>query len=80
MMFSTPAGPPRYKPTPMDGPELRLHAQRTNAIDGMERRLVCLFLGRYVIWCARRRDIGRLRDTVDLLTEIAGTRVRAPVG
>jgi hypothetical protein len=43
MMFATPAGPPRYKPTPMDGPELHLHPQRANAIDATEQRLVCLF-------------------------------------
>jgi hypothetical protein len=71
MMFSTPTGPPRYKATPIDGPQLRLHPQQAKAIDPMKRRLVCLFLKRYVVWCARRREIGRLRGALDLLTDVA---------
>jgi hypothetical protein len=73
-MFTTPAGPPRYKPTPTDCPELRLHPQRAKAIDATERRLVCPFLERYVPWCARRRDIRPLHGALELLIEVAGTR------
>ena len=69
-MFSTPSGPPRFRPTPTDGTELHLHPQRSRAIDSTERWLVCVFLRRYVIWCARRRDIDRARNSLDLMVEL----------
>jgi hypothetical protein len=78
-MFSTPAGPARFKPTPTEGPDLHVHPQRSRAIDPIERRLVVLFLQRYIIWCARRRQIDCVQNALDLLTEVAGTRVRAPM-
>jgi hypothetical protein len=37
-----------------------------------ERALVCIFLRRYVIWCAKARRFDRLRNAVDLLIEVAG--------
>ena len=77
-MFSTPAGPPRFKPTPTVGPELHVHPQRDRAIDPAERWLVCLFLERYVVWLSRKRRIDAVRNALGLLTEVAGTRVRAP--
>ena len=78
MMFSTPAGPPRYKPARLDGPELLVHPQRASAITPAERWLVCLFLERYVVWLSRTRRIDGVRNALGLLTEVAGTRVRAP--
>lgn len=65
-------GPPRFRPTPPDGPELHVHAHRAApGITADERALVCIFLRRYVIWCARARRFDRLRNAVDLLLEVA---------
>ena len=69
-MFSPP-GPPKYRPTPTDGPDLLVHPQRAGALSGSERRLVCVFLQRYLVWCARTRRIDPLRDATGLLIEIA---------
>ena len=55
-----------------------MHPQRDRAIDARERWLVCLFLERYVVWLSRKRRIDGVRNVLGLLTEIAGTRVRAP--
>jgi len=77
MMFSTPAGPPRSKPTPLDGPDLHVHPHRSCAIDPMERQLVALFLQRYIVWTARRRQIERVRNALGLFTEISGLRVNS---
>ena len=79
MMFSTPVGPPRHAPTPTRGPDLHVHPQRDRAIDATERWLVCTFLERYVVWLSRKRRIDGVRNVLGLLTEVAGTRVRAPV-
>ncbi len=76
-MFSTPAGPPRFKPTPLDGPELLVHPHRANALDKRERWLCCVFLERYAVYLARKRNIGGLRNALGLLTEVAGTPVRS---
>jgi len=70
-MYASQPGPPRYKPTPMDGPELQLHPHRSHAICEDERGLVCLFLRRYAVWCACRRRIDTLRETLELLTDVA---------
>ena len=68
-------GAPKFRPTPNDGPELRVHAHRTPpGISPAERALVCVFLRRYVIWCAKARHFDRLRNALDLLTEIASSR------
>ncbi len=78
MMFSTPAGPRRFKPTPLDGPDLLVHPHRVNAMDKRERWLCCcVFLERYAVYLARRRNIGELRNALGLLTEIARTPVRS---
>ena len=67
-------GPPAFHPTPTDGRDLRVHAHRTPpGITPAERILVCAFLRRYVIWCAKARHVGRLRNAVDLLIEVAAT-------
>jgi hypothetical protein len=66
-------GPPKFRPTPPDGPELQVHAQRAPpGITACERALVCIFLRRYVIWCAKARRFDRLRNSLDLLVEVAG--------
>ena len=65
-------GPPRYRPPSTDGPELHVHAHRTPpGITPAERTLVCAFLRRYVIWCAKARRFDRLRNATDLLTDVA---------
>ena len=76
MMFGMSAGPPHHPKPPEDGPELQLHPHRRRTTDGRERRLVCLFLRRYVIWFARRRPITPIRPALELLTEVTGTRCR----
>ncbi len=75
-MFSTPAGPPRFKPTPLDGPELLVHPHRTNALDKRERWCAAYF-SNDTLYLARRRNIGGLRNALGLLTEVAGTPVRS---
>jgi hypothetical protein len=79
-MFSTPAGPLRYKPTPTDGPELHVHPQRSRAIDATERWLVCLFLRRYVIWCARRRQIDRARNSLTTRCRLSSSSTTPALG
>ena len=37
--------------------------------------LICAFLRRYVIWCAKARYIDRLCSAADLLIEAAGNRL-----
>jgi len=73
-------GPPRHRRPSHAGCELVVHPQR--ALRGVtvdERRLVCLFLKRYVVWCARARRIDRIRNAVELLAEVAAaTPARAP--
>ncbi len=71
-MYAPQPGPPRFKPTPTDGPELHVHPQRTHTIDAIERRFVCIFLRRYVIWCARRGRVDEIRTALDLLIEDRG--------
>ena len=36
-----------------------------------KRELVVVFLTRDVVWCAKTRRFGRLRNALDLLTEVA---------
>ena len=73
MPIAYPAAP-KFRPTPTDGRELRVHAHRVPpGISLAERALVCVFLRRYVIWCAKARHFDRLRNATDLLTEMAGT-------
>jgi len=43
-MFGRPAGPPRFRDRPIDGPELGLHPQRDPGLGHLEGRLVILFL------------------------------------
>jgi hypothetical protein len=58
-----------------DGGELVVHPQRAlRGISAAERRLVCMFLERYVVWCARARHVDRVRNAVDLLVELAAAR------
>jgi hypothetical protein len=57
-----------------DDSSLLMHPHRANAIDKHERWLVMLFLQRYIIWCARRRDVRPLRGALELLSEVAGAR------
>jgi hypothetical protein len=65
-------GPPKFRPTPLDGPELQVHAHRTPpGITPAERALVWVFLRRYIIWCARARRVDRPPHAVDLLIEVA---------
>jgi len=65
-------GAPKFTPTPANGPELHVHAHRAPpGILPAERALVCIFLRRYVIWCARARRFDRLRNAIDLLIEVA---------
>jgi hypothetical protein len=71
-MHTAHPGPPAFHPTPTDGRYLHVHAHRTPpGITPAERILVCAFLRRYVIWCARARRFDRLRNAVDLLLEVA---------
>jgi hypothetical protein len=65
-------GPPKYRPPIFDGPELHLHPHLVpRSVTSAERALVCLFLMRYVLWCAKARRFDRLRNAVDLLSEVA---------
>jgi len=65
-------GPPRYRPPKYNGRELHVHAHTTPpGITAAERTLVCVFLRRYVVWCAKARRVDRLRNAVDLLIEVA---------
>jgi hypothetical protein len=67
-----PSRPGRYVPTPLDGPDLRVHPQRQpDGLSRGERALVLVFLRRYVVWRARRRDIEGVRDALALLLELA---------
>ena len=67
-------GPPQHRPTPTNGRELHVYAHRTSpGIAPAERVLVCLFLRRYVVWCAKARRVDRLRNAVDLLIEVAAS-------
>jgi hypothetical protein len=66
-------GPPKFIPTPANGPEPHVHAHRApSGVTADERTLVCIFLRRYVIWCAKARHFDRLRNALDLLIELAG--------
>lgn len=68
-------GPPEYRAPVYDGRELHVHAYRTApGITPAERMLVCVFLRRYVIWCAKARHFDRLRNGADLLIEVAASR------
>ena len=72
MSLAYPARPKRSEP-PFDGPELHVHAHRTPpGILPAERALMCIFLRRYVIWCAKARRFDRLRNALDLMIEVAG--------
>ena len=54
--------------------ELYVHTHRTSpGITPAERMLVCVFLRRYLTWCAKARRFDRLRDAADLLLEVAAT-------
>jgi len=65
-------GPPRYRPPTYNWRELHVHAHRTPpGITAAERTLVCVFLRRYLVWCAKARRVDRLRNAVDLLIEVA---------
>jgi hypothetical protein len=46
-------GPPRFRSPILDGHELHAHPDRTPlGITPTERSLACIFLRRYVVWCA----------------------------
>lgn len=65
-------GPPKYQPPRLNGSELHVHPHRKRR--GMkpgELALVCLFLRRYVVWCAKAQRIERARNAIDLLLEVA---------
>ena len=47
---------------------------RYQSLTPAERSLACVFLRRYVIWCAKARRFDRLRDAVDLLIEVTGDK------
>ncbi|MDQ2916586.1 MAG: hypothetical protein M3R40_05400 [Pseudomonadota bacterium] len=65
-------GPPKYRPPIFDGRELHVHPHRSPSdVTSAERALVCLFLKRYVLWCARAWRCDRLRNALDLLNEVA---------
>ena len=65
-------GPPTYRPPILDGPELHIHPHRTPlGVTPGERALVCIFLRRYVVWCAKVRRFDHLRNATDLLIEVA---------
>jgi len=69
-------GPPKFRPTPHDGPELHVHVHRgPPGITPAERELVIVFLRRYVVWCAKARRFDRLRNSPDLLAEVGRVRV-----
>jgi len=70
-MFAYPAQPARRRPS-FHGPELHVHPQRAPpGITRAERELVVIFLTRYVVWCAKARRFQRLRNSLDLLVEVA---------
>jgi len=49
-----------------------VHAHRAApGITPAECALVCVFLRRYVLWCAKARRFDRLRNAIDLLAEVA---------
>ncbi|HKU86546.1 MAG TPA: hypothetical protein VJV77_09420 [Casimicrobiaceae bacterium] len=64
-------GPPQRRRPSNDGSELFVHPQRVSrGISAAERRLVCVFLKRYVVWCAKARRVERVRNAVELLAEV----------
>jgi hypothetical protein len=64
-------GPPQRRRPSNDAGELVVHPQRAaRGITAAERRLVCVFLKRYVVWCARTRRVDPLRNAVELLEEV----------
>ena len=66
---------PKFRPTPTDGPELRSRTHRPPpGITPAGRSSVCVFLRRYVTWCAKARHFDRLRNAVDLLIGVAATQ------
>jgi hypothetical protein len=74
MPFAYPSTP-KYRAPIYDGAELHVYAHRIlPGITPAERILVCVFLRRYPIWCAKARHFGRLRNGTNLLIEVAGTR------
>jgi hypothetical protein len=74
-------GPPRRRRPLNDGGELFVHPQRApGGITAAERRLVCVFLKRYVVWCAKARRVERLRNAVELLAELAASLQPTPQG
>jgi hypothetical protein len=74
-------GPPQRGRPSNDGDDLSVHPQRAlRGVTAAERRLVCMFLKRYVVWCAKTRRVDRLRNAVDLLVELAAARGPAPGG
>ena len=65
-------GPRKYRPTPLDSAELAVHPHRRQpGITPAEQMLVVVFLRRYVLWCAKTRRFDRLRNSLDLLIEVA---------
>jgi len=49
-----------------------VHAhRRPPGLTPRERELVIVFLTRYVVWCAKARQIERQRNGLDLLIEVA---------
>lgn len=68
---------PQPSPPPFDGVELRVHAhRRPPGITAAERELVIVFLIRYVVWCAKLRQVERLQNAMGLLVEVASQRAR----
>jgi hypothetical protein len=65
-------GPPQRRYPSHVGRELVVHPQRApQGVTADERRLVCVFLKRYVVWCAKARRVDRLSNAVELLVEVA---------
>ena len=56
-------------------PELQPHLAKPPAIDAVEAFLVCLFLRRYVTYCARRRRFAAMNGAARLFAEV-GARTR----
>ena len=50
-------------------PEFQPHFLMSPAIDATERFLLCLFLRRYIAWCARRRRFAAMQGAQPLLAE-----------
>jgi hypothetical protein len=73
-MHAAHPGPPKSRPPVYDGTELHVHPHRAVGITRGERKLVCVFLRRYIVWCAKARRFDRLRNAMDLLVEVAACR------